>query len=278
MSTRILSRDDPRVSGFLDIKDGERIRKQNRFVAESRPVVAKLVRLKPELVESVLASPQQWLNLQREVDPWPAHIAAFIADKPILAAIAGFPIHRGCLALAACPPVAPPEPGIEGSGWWLGMEGISDHDNVGSLLRTAHVLGARGVMHDPACADPLYRRAVRVSMGASFLLPRWVAPWPELVAQCRASGIRTAALTPAAEQTLQWGAHPFEGPRWAIWVGAEGSGLSAPLLQAADLRLRIPMADGVDSLNVAVAAGLAAWAFRGSAGAVPADLVGPDRR
>ncbi len=224
--------------------------------------MTRLALHRPNLMTALLTSPRQWANLQREVTPWPAHVAVHIASPEVLEAVAGFPIHRGCIALAECPAPAPPELGDDGPGWWLGMEGINDHDNVGSLLRIAWTLGARGVLQDPTCADPLYRRSVRVSMGAAFLLPRWSAPVHELIARCREHGVRTAALTPGGDRVLEWGDRPFEGDRWALWIGAEGPGLTEKVLADADLCLRIPIADRADSLNVAVAAALAAWAFQ----------------
>ncbi|MEO1338031.1 MAG: RNA methyltransferase [Myxococcota bacterium] len=253
---------DPRIEGYVGLKDGERIRQHGRFIAESRPVVARLLAHRPTLVESVLTTERQWLNLQEDgVERPPCPI--YLADRALLTAVAGFPIHRGCLALARCPPLNPASLWSQGSGWWLGLESVSDHDNVGSLLRTARVLGARGVLHTGTCADPLYRRSVRVSMGAAFILERASGAWTDLVARCREAGIRTAALTPKGDTDLTWGTDPFGGGRWALWLGAEGPGLSDGLIETADLRLRIPMAPGADSLNVAVAAALAAWAYHG---------------
>ncbi len=206
-------------------------------------------------------TPRQWANLRREVTPWPLDLTVLLAESEVMRTVSGFTIHRGCVALARCPALNPATLWTEGPGWWLGMEGIGDHDNIGSLIRTGAVMGARGILHDPTCADPLYRRAVRVSMGAAFLLPRATAPWPELLKSARTHGVKIAALTPRGDTELRWGDVPFRGSRWALCVGAEGPGLSDAILNAADLRLRIPMADGADSLNVAVAAGLAAWAF-----------------
>ena len=214
-------------------------------------------------MESVLTTEGQWANLAEQVDPWPTHVPVYLAERPIFDAVAGFPIHRGCVALARAPAVSSPELWSKGPGWWLGLHSISDHDNVGSLLRTAMALGARGALHDTACADPLYRRAVRVSMGAAFLIPRAVASWSAHFDACRHHSIKVAALTPHGDTELQWGADPFKGDRWALWLGAEGPGLPAQLIAEADLRLRIPMASGADSFNVAVAAALAAWAYRG---------------
>ena len=253
---------DPRLEAYTNLKDGARIRQRGQFVSESRPVVARLLIDRPELVESVLVTPRQWANLETEVRAMP-DVTVYVAERPVLEDVVGFPIHRGCLALARCPALDPPTLWAPGPGWWLGLEGISDHDNAGSLFRTAHAMGARGVMHDPKCADPLYRRSVRVSMGATFLLPRAVDDGPRLVERCRQAGIRTAALTPRGETELRWGKDPYEGDRWVLWMGAEGEGLSETLLSAADLRLRIPIAAYADSLNVAVAAGLAAWAYIG---------------
>jgi tRNA G18 (ribose-2'-O)-methylase SpoU len=137
-------------------------------------------------------------------------------------------------------------------------EGVNDHENLGSLFRNAAALGVDGVLLGPRCADPLYRRSVRVSMGHVLRVPfaDLPGPWPASLDLLRAAGLRVAALTPAADAQPLATAR-IAGQRVAVLLGAEGPGLSAEALAAADLSVRIPMAPGVDSLNVATAAAVA---------------------
>ena len=129
------------------------------------------------------------------------------------------------------------------------------------MLRCAAGLGIDAVLLDPRCADPLYRRSVKVSMGAVFAVP-WarLAPWPAALADVRSLGFSLLALTPDAAATSLADLGPDLTARPALLLGAEGAGLSAEALAAADLRVRIPMAAGVDSLNVAAAAAVGCWA------------------
>ena len=137
------------------------------------------------------------------------------------------------------------------------LEGLNDFENLGSLFRNAAAFGVDAVLLDPTCADPLYRRSVRVSMGHVLRVPfaGLAGPWPHSLAAVRASGFRLLALTPRPD-AVPLRAVPVP-QRWAVLVGAEGPGLSEAALAAADERVRIPMAPGVDSLNVATAAAVA---------------------
>jgi len=149
------------------------------------------------------------------------------------------------------------------------LEGLNDHENIGSLFRNAAAFGVAGVLLDPTCADPLYRRSIRVSVGHVLHLPfARLEPWPDRLDQVRAAGFVVAALAPgrardagvapAGLAELQARVARSDPPAGvALLLGAEGSGLSASALGASDTTVAIPMADGVDSLNVAVAAAVA---------------------
>jgi tRNA G18 (ribose-2'-O)-methylase SpoU len=138
------------------------------------------------------------------------------------------------------------------------LEGVNDHENLGALFRNAAALGVDAVLLGPRCSDPLYRRSVRVSMGHVLRVPfaELPGPWPESLDVLRAAGMQVAALTPAAD-AVPLTVSGLRGERVAVLLGAEGPGLSAEALAAADVRVRIPMAAGVDSLNVATAAAVA---------------------
>jgi tRNA G18 (ribose-2'-O)-methylase SpoU len=172
--------------------------------------------------------------------------------------ITGFAFHRGVLATAqrlavpAAPEVAKDARRL------LITEGVNDHENLGSLFRNAAALGIEGALLDPTTADPLYRRSVRVSLGHVLRVP-WgrFDSWPDGLAELQDQGITVVALTPApdAVDLDELAADPPE--RMALMVGAEGPGLTSAAMSAADIRARIPIADGVDSLNVATAAAIA---------------------
>jgi tRNA G18 (ribose-2'-O)-methylase SpoU len=142
------------------------------------------------------------------------------------------------------------------------LEEVNNHTNIGAVLRCAAGLGVDAVLLDPRCADPLYRRSVKVSMGAVFAVP-WarLTPWPTALADIRDLGFTVLALTPDADAVSLADLTPDVTDRAALMLGAEGPGLSEAALAAADLRVRIPMAAGVDSLNVAAAAAVAFYAL-----------------
>lgn len=190
-------------------------------------------------------------------------VPVFVADAQVLRAITGFTMHRGAMAAMHRPPLPAVtdllrDPGVRRVAV---LEDLVDHTNVGAIFRSAAALGADAVLVTPRCADPLYRRSVRVSMGTVFQVP-WtrIDPWPDGIEVLRHLGFTVAALalTPDAVSL-----DAFDAPdRIALVLGAEGDGLASRTLSAVDLHLRIPMSGGVDSLNVAAASAVAMWALR----------------
>jgi tRNA G18 (ribose-2'-O)-methylase SpoU len=182
-----------------------------------------------------------------------------VRAEPEVAAVAGFPFHRGALASADRRPLPDPDDLLVDRRFVAVVEGVGDHENVGALFRNAAAFGVDAVLLDPTTADPLYRRSVRVSLGHVLHVP-WTrtAPLPRGLQAVRARGFEIVALTPAldAEPIDALAADPPPGPV-ALLVGAEGPGLTAATLAAAERRVRIPLAPGVDSLNVATAAAVA---------------------
>jgi tRNA G18 (ribose-2'-O)-methylase SpoU len=142
------------------------------------------------------------------------------------------------------------------------LEDVNTHTNVGAIFRCAAGLGMDAVLLSPSCADPLYRRSVRVSMGEVFAVPyARLEPWPQALQQVRDAGFTVLALTPDADAVSLRELSPAERARPALLLGAEGPGLSRKALTAADVAVRIPMYRGVDSLNVAAAAAVACYAL-----------------
>jgi tRNA G18 (ribose-2'-O)-methylase SpoU len=180
---------------------------------------------------------------------------AYVVDKWLLSEVVGFRVTRGVLASAARRPEPPLAELLARSRRLAVLEGLNDFENLGALFRNAAAFGVDAVLLDPRCADPLYRRSVRVSMGHVLRVPFAVLPgaWPESLHVL--DGFRVLALTPRADAApLREVPRPY---RWAVLLGAEGPGLSDAALEAADELVRIPMAPGVDSLNVATAAAVA---------------------
>ena len=164
----------------------------------------------------------------------------------------GYRVHRGALASFIRPALSTPAALLANARFVVVLVDLVDHTNVGAIFRTAAALGADAVLVTPACADPLYRRSVKVSMGAVLTVP-WTRTGPDPLADL--DGWSTVALTPAADAT-DLDSVVLSGPR-ALLLGTEGDGLPERLMRAVDVRARIPMAAGVDSLNVAAASAIA---------------------
>ncbi|HAS11525.1 MAG TPA: rRNA methyltransferase [Acidimicrobiaceae bacterium] len=184
-------------------------------------------------------------------------VEVFVGPPPLLQGVTGYPIHRGVIASVGRLPLPDPAVLLAGARRVLVIEAVNDHENLGSLFRNAAAFGVDAVLLDPRCADPLYRRSVRVSLGHVLHVP-WtrIGPLHEALDDLADAGLRTFALTPSGERTV----HELAGDRddrIAWLVGAEGPGLDDATLAAADARVRIPIAPGVDSLNVATAAAVA---------------------
>jgi tRNA G18 (ribose-2'-O)-methylase SpoU len=187
----------------------------------------------------------------------------FAGAPDVLESITGFNVHRGAIASMHRPSLPGPEQVLDGARLVVVLEDVVDHTNVGAAFRSVAGLGADAVLVTPRCADPLYRRAVRVSMGTVFQVP-WtrIDPWPQGVETLHALGFTVAAmaLRPDAVPLDELAADPPQ--RLAVVLGTEGDGLAPGTVAAADLAVRIPMRAGVDSLNVAAATAVAVWALR----------------
>ncbi len=241
--------DDDRISSYRRLTDAS-AQRDGVFIAESLPVIRRAL-ASGYRVRSLLLSPHRYEELG-EVDA--DHV--YVADQPILKAVAGFDVHRGALAAVERPPLPPLAEVVVRSRRLTVLEGISDHENMGSIFRNAAAFAIDAVLLCPRCSDPLYRRSVRVSMGQVLHVPfTRVDPWPDALQLVRASGFTVVALTPAPDADPVDDAGPIERP--AFLLGAEGPGLTVEAMTSADRRVRIPMSEGVDSVNVATAAAIA---------------------
>ncbi len=256
---------DPRVDDFRDLTEADRRpdRPGGRglVIAEGVVVVRRLL-ASPYPVRSLLGVPRRLDELGPDLAD--ADVPAYAADADTMASVVGFHLNRGVLAVADR--AAQPEPAelVRTARAVAVLEGVNDHENLGSVFRNAAALGVDAVLLGPRCADPLYRRSVRVSMGHVLRVPfaPLTGPWPAALDVVRAAGLRVVALTPAADAVALREAG-LAGVRTALLLGAEGPGLTDEALAAADQRVRIPMASGVDSLNVATAGAIAFHAVLG---------------
>ena len=223
-----------------------------RVIAEGMAVIRRLLG-SPYQLRSLLLTPRRLESLEDALAEVDAPV--YLGTQEVVNAVSGFHLHRGALASAHRTPLPDPLYLAAGTGLLVVGEGINDHENLGALFRNAAAFGAGAVLLDPTSADPLYRRSIRVSMGHVLRVPFATAkPWPAILPLLRSKGFELVALTPAGATDLR---ELPSGHRTAVLVGAEGPGLSEDALDAADRRVRIVMAHGVDSLNVATATAIA---------------------
>jgi tRNA G18 (ribose-2'-O)-methylase SpoU len=263
VAERIDGLGDPRVADYAHVGDPAWLRDHGLFAAEGRLVVERLILAGRFNIRSILLTPAGFDALAGVLAT--AQTPVYIVSSAQLEALTGFDFHRGCLALADRGLADRPKASIARGRRLLGIEGVGNPDNVGGLFRVAEAFGADGVLLDPGSGDPFYRKAIRTSMAAVLRLPfiRFTS-WPADLIAMREAGFVVVALTPhvSAVPLDEYSRSVGSGERLIVMVGAEGPGLSDPVLRLADARVRIPIAAGVDSLNVVVAAGIALAALR----------------
>lgn len=254
--TKIDSPDDERLSGFRDIRERDLLGRHGLFIAEGKVVLRVLADSQTFGIEAVLVLESQ-LGTVQQILADRADVSVFVVGQEIMDGVTGFHVHRGVLALGrrrnpllsgdllqALPPMAT----------ILICIGISNHDNIGSIFRNAAALGCDAILLDQTCCDPLYRKSLRVSVGGVLKVP--FARFEDrdvLLRQLNTAGFQQLALAPKGTHDI--GA-VTSTPRRAIYLGAEGDGLPAAILQAVQT-VKIPMAAGFDSLNVASASAIA---------------------
>lgn len=256
---------DPRLALYRGMTDSA-FRRRTELAGGVFVVEGKLA------LESVLASPyplRSVLVLRRRLNlldglRLPAGAAVYSVEQDVMADVTGFNVHRGLLGVAERLPLVPPDELLAKvvSPVLVVVEGVNDQENLGAIFRNAAAFGAGAVFLDPTSADPLYRRSVRVSLGHVLRVPfARLAPWPESISLVRDAGYALLALTPSpAAESVEQVSRELEGCRVALVVGAEGPGLSTAALGLCR-PVRVPMAPGVDSINVAAATAVALHRF-----------------
>jgi tRNA G18 (ribose-2'-O)-methylase SpoU len=271
--TRIVvtTADDPRLADYVRLRETSLRRslesRHGLFIAEGEKVIRRAVEAGYVPRSFLLA--ERWLpGLADVLERWP-QVPTYVVSEALAEEVTGFHVHRGALAslhrveryavadlLGACRLVV--------------IEDVVDHTNVGAIIRCAAGLGWDGVLLAPRAADPLYRRSIKVSMGAVFTMP-WarLADWATAPSLLHGAGLQTVALT-LADEAVDLAAFASEvraePRRLAIMLGTEGAGLSARWTEAADVRVKIAMHGGIDSLNVAAAAAIACYALEPTTG------------
>ena len=253
--------DDPPLDGYRDVQDPRWLRERGVFLAEGRKLVAALLRARDFATRSVLATDVAIEALRHVLDELPDETPVYCVSRDVMQQVSGVRFHQGCVA-AGEPRTAPSLDKLLGAcgdrARLVVLERVSDPDNVGSIFRSARAFGVNGVLLSPGCASPLYRKAIRTSMGATLSLAFCAAdPWPDALGELRRAGFALLALTPDGDVDVDGLAEAGLPARAALIFGTEGGGISEEVRAIADERVRIAIERESDSLNVANAAAIA---------------------
>jgi tRNA G18 (ribose-2'-O)-methylase SpoU len=279
---RIEGANDPRTAPYRDLRDADLLRERGLFAAEGRLVVRRAIEDGRYAFHSLLVNDAALRDLAPAIARLDAAVPVWVCPTAAFLALTGFDLHRGCVALVHRPAATAVDELTAAARMLVVLEEIANADNVGGVFRNAAAFDAGGVLLSPRCCDPLYRKAIRTSMGATLHVPFARADdgdWPAVLLRIRTRGFTIVALTPREpSETLEDFVERFdrEGPpdgghhvtqavasgfsrtsRIALVIGAEATGLTPAVEATADYRVRIPISGRVDSLNLAVAAGIA---------------------
>ena len=272
MPIRITDPTDERVRDYFSLTDvalrGKLEPERGLYLAESEKVIRRAIDAGHRPRSFLMG--ERWLADLADLVEHAEYtgVPVYVADAAVIEAMTGFHLHRGALASMHRPPLVAPTVLLHSASRQRHsrvaiLEDIVDHTNVGAVFRSAAALGVDAVLITPRCADPLYRRAVRVSMGTVFQVP-WtrIDPWPGGLQMLRDNGFTVAAFALTDDATRLDDLASDQPERLAMIFGTEGHGLSRRTVEGADVVVKIPMAGGVDSLNVAAASAVALWALR----------------
>jgi tRNA G18 (ribose-2'-O)-methylase SpoU len=270
--TRIGDPDDPRISSYREIRERDLIRRENRFVAEGTVVLNLLVDAHVGgtgfAAESLLLLENRVEGLSSLIERLPDDIPVYIASRAVMNAIAGFDIHRGVLALGMrrrSPSIADLLAALPEKALVVAACGIANHDNIGAIFRNAAAFGADAVLLDGTCCDPLYRKALRVSVGSVLRLPyAREGSIADLLTAVHGAGFTLWGLSPKGATDIR---DIEPGHRAALMTGTEGEGLPSKIL-ASIRTARIPQAPGLDSLNAGTATGVALFSIASAMGRI----------
>lgn len=257
MPLAITDPDDPRIEPYRAVRERDLVGRQHRFIAEGEVVLRVLLKQPRFAIESLLLAENRLASLSDALENLPHDVPVYTANRQVMDAIVGFPIHRGILAVAHRSPL----PSIEDflghlpqEALVVGLIGLANHDNMGGIFRNAAAFGAQGILLDQESCDPLYRKAIRVSVGGALVVPFTRAPSADaMVRALQEASFEILALSPSGQDVLS---KIKPSRRTALLLGAEGPGLPPDLLERTRT-VSIPMSGGFDSLNVATTSGIA---------------------
>ena len=262
--------DDPRIAAFRGVRDPEWLKRRRLFVAEGRQVLA-IALADPRLRSpTLLLTPAALAALKPALRERSGELRIFVGSSELMRAVGGYRFHQGALGVIPLPEAleirallavrAARRPLV------VALEAVTNPDNVGSVFRNALAFGASGVLLGPRCAHPLYRKSLRTSMGAVLRVPFVCADdWPGALERLASDGLVRVALSPGRECVDLAAAAEALAPAagLVLVLGHERDGLAGETLAICERRVRIPMAAGVDSLNIATASGIALSRFAG---------------
>ncbi|MEJ5019986.1 RNA methyltransferase [Ochrobactrum vermis] len=259
---QIDDQDDIRLSPYRDIREKDLVGRQQRFIAEGKVVLNVLFSSSARFeTESLLVLENRLAGLAEQLNQLPPDVPVYSVPQTVMDAVAGFHVHRGILAVGrrkTQPSLQAMLDVLPAKSLVVVLCGISNHDNVGSIFRNAAAFEANCVLMDETCCDPLYRKAIRVSVGATLKIPYFHgANIDEIIAALGDAGFNLLALSPSSSLSIYDAA---KHDRQALLLGTEGDGLPPRLLHKLQTA-RIPMSDAFDSLNVATASGIALSRF-----------------
>lgn len=255
---------DSRLVDYRDVRDADLRRKRGLFMAEGRFVVEVLLRDSSYVPDSMFLNPKSFDALEPLLRKYAADVPVYIAKQEVFSEVVGFDMHRGCLAAGKVGEAIRAEDLIERAAvrpsLVVAVESLRNTENMGGIFRNAMAFGAQAVLTCPESCDPLYRKAIRVSMGGTLCVPfAQLSPWPSGLSMLREAGFQLIALD-LADDAIPLNelanAASFDKPV-ALLLGTEGRGISEAALAQVDHAVRIPMAPAIDSLNVATASGIA---------------------
>jgi tRNA G18 (ribose-2'-O)-methylase SpoU len=257
---RVDDLDDEQLAAYRNVPDPDLLTRRGLFVAEGRLVVRRLIESRRFPVRSVMVTDAALVPLRALLDTRDA-LPVYVVPQSVMNGITGFNMHRGCLALGERPRPCSWRDLLGRARRVIALERIGNADNVGSVFRSASAFGVDAVLLEASCTDPLYRKAIRTSMGAALTMPYAKAePWPEVLRELARDEWVVVGMTPSTTAlALRPLALAISDRPIVVVVGNEGEGLSDDALDACTHRARIPMTNSVDSLNVATAAAIALY-------------------
>ena len=250
--------DDPRIGDYRNIPDPALLHERRLFVAEGRLVVRRLLAANGLATRSVMVTTAALAALGDDIDRDATLI--FLVPQAVMNMVTGFNMHRGCLAIGERPAALDWRRLARRASRLVILERIANADNVGAIFRNAMAFGVDAVLLGPDCSDPLYRKAIRTSMAATLAVPfAYVEPWPDGLRELRSAGLTVIGLSPCGSASSIRTVATATPGRAAFVAGHEGEGLTRDAMDACDHVARIPIAPGVDSLNVGTAVAIALY-------------------